>query len=137
MARPWGPMTAQIENFIRAEARGEEHDKILQDVFGLGPDATREEKHRAQLKMSRWRKRPDFKPIWDDEISGAVRRHLPGAINRLLKQVDNSNDWVANKAANDVMGLARSIGLIHNEETALKVQIEGMPDLGSPDDDDG
>ena len=135
MARPLGPMTAQMENFIRAEARGEDYDKILLEVFGVGPDSTKEEKHRAQLKMSRWRKRPDFKAIWDDEISGAVRRHLPGALNRLLKQIDNNNDWVANKAINDVMNIAKSIGIIQNEEQAVRVQFEGMPDIGSPDED--
>lgn len=137
MGRPKGPLTAQIENFIRAEARGEPHDEVLKLCFGLEPGCDPIEKHNAEQKMSRWRKREDFKPIWDDELTATVRRYVPSAVKRLNMQIDNDNDWVANKASNDVLGLAKSIGVIRNEETAVKVQIEGMPDLGSPDDDDG
>ena len=135
MARPMGPMTAQIENVIRAEARGEPHEKILKDVFGLEPGCDPKEKNKAEQKMWRWRHRPDAKAIWEDELASVVRRRVPYAVNRLNNQVDNPNDWVANKASNDVIALAKSIGVIRTEETAVKVQIEGMPDLGSPDTD--
>ena len=135
MARPLGPMTAKIETMIRMEARGESHADVLKECFGLGPDCDPIEKHNAEVKMSRWRRRPDAKPIWDDELAANVRRRVPGAISRLDKQIDNENDWVANKAANDYIGLAKALGVIKTEETAIKVQIEGMPDLGSPDEE--
>jgi hypothetical protein len=83
--------------------------------------------------MSRWRKRPEYLAIWQDELSVGVKRRIGGALERIAKQINSNNDWIANKAANDFLLLAKNIGLIHNEETALKVQIEGMPDLGSPD----
>ena len=137
MGRPMGPMTAQIENFIRMEARGEDHATVLQEIFGLGPEATREQKHVAELKMSRWRYRPDAKAIWDDEMAARVRRCIPRAVGRLEKQIDNENDWVANKAANDVVNLAKTTGIFQSEEKAISVKIEGMPDLGSPDVDEG
>ena len=132
MARPLGPMTARMENVIRAEARGEPYEKIL-EYFGLPPDADKKTRHNAQCRISDWRKRPDYKAIWDDELSATVRRRVPGAINRLDKQIDSDQDWVANKAANDYIALAKTLGVIKSEETALKVQIEGMPDLGSPE----
>ena len=135
MARPFQKLTAQIENVIRAEARGEPHNKILEEYFGITPDTDPKTRHNAQCKMSDWRKRPDYKAIWDDELAAKVRRRVPGAINRLDQQIDNENDWVANKAANDYIGLAKALGVIKTEETAIKVQIEGMPDLGSPDDE--
>ena len=135
MGRPMGPMTAQIENFIRAEARGEPHDQILKDCFGLDPGCDPKAKHNAECKMHNWRKRPDFKAIWEDELAVTVRRRVPGAVKRLNLQIDNENDWVANKASNDVITLAKALGVIKTEETAVKVQIEGMPDLGSPDEE--
>jgi len=135
MGRPLGPMTAQMENVIRAEARGDPYDEILEKYFGITKDSDPKARHNVQCKMSDWRKRPDYKPIWDDELAATVRRHVPGAVKRLNKQVDNENDWVANKASNDVLGLAARLGVIRTEETAVKVQIEGMPDLGAPDDD--
>ena len=133
MARPMGPMTAQIENFLRAEARGEPHEQILLDLFGPEFVSDPVKKNAAESKMARWRKRPDAKAIWDDELSATVKRRLPDAMSRLLKQIDNSNDWVANKASNDILTLAARIGVIKNEETAVKVEVSGLPDLGSPD----
>lgn len=135
MGRPLGPMTAKIETMIRMEARGESHEAVLKECFGLEPGCDPRLKHNAEARMCDWRKRPDFKPIWDDELAAKVRRRVPGAINRLDQQIDNSNDWVANKAANDYIGLAKALGVIRTEESAVKVQIEGMPDLGTPDDD--
>ena len=134
MGRPLGPMTARMENVIRSIARGDPHEKTL-EYFGLPPDADKKARHNAESRISDWRKRPDFKPIWDDELAARVMRRVPGAIDRIDQQIDNSNDWVANKAANDFLGLAKSLGVIKSEETAVKVQIEGMPDLGAPDDD--
>jgi hypothetical protein len=128
-----GPMTAQIENFIRAEARGEPHAKILEDVFGLPPGSDRRDIRNAELKMCRWRKRPDFKGIWDDELSIRVRRRVGSAISRIDMQVDSDQEWVANKAANDLIALAKSIGVIKSEESALHVKVEGLPELGTPD----
>ena len=135
MARPFQKLTAQIENVIRAEARGEPHNEILEKYFGITPDSDQKARHNAQCKMSDWRKRPDYKAIWEDELAAVVRRRVPGAVNRLNIQIDNQNDWVANKASNDVISLAKALGVIKTEESAIKVQIEGMPDLGSPDDD--
>ena len=134
MARPISRLTAQMENVIRAEARGEPHADILEKYFGLPPGSDEKDIHNAECKMWRWRKRPDFKAIWDDELTATVRRRVPGAVSRINSQVDNQNDWVANKAANDIITLAKSLGVIKSEETALNVKIEGLPDLGSPDD---
>ena len=136
MARPFQKMTAQIENFIRMEARGESHDAILREIFGLGPDDDPKEIHNADCKMSRWRHRDDAQAIWDDEMKARVRRCVPRAVGRLEKQIDNENDWVANKAANDVVNLAKTTGIFQSEEKAINVQITGMPEIGSPDDEE-
>lgn len=134
MARPYGPMTGKIENFIRMEARGESPNDILREIFHLDPETcTHAEKNRAWQTMHRWRYRPDAKAIWDDELSAVVRRHVPGAVKRISTQVDNDNDWVSNKASNDLLALAQRLGVVRSEETAIKVQVEGMPDLGSPE----
>lgn len=137
MARPTGPMTARIEQFIRMEARGEPADDILREIFKLDPDnCDPKEKNKAYQQMFRWRHRPDAEAIWQDELRAVVRRHVPVSIGRINKQIDSDTEWLANKAANDVITLASRIGVIRTEETALKVEINGMPDLGSPDDSD-
>ena len=134
MARPLAPMTAKIESFIRMEARGEDPNDILRKVFHLDPETcSNEEKNTAFQQMWRWRHRPDAQAIWDDEVRAVVKLCIPNAVNRIMKQLNDENGWLANKAANDVVNLAKTTSIFQSEEKALKVQIEGMPDLGSPD----
>ena len=133
MARPMKPMTARIENFIRAEARGEPHDQILREQFGITDESTKADILRAEQQMYRWRHRKDADAIWQDELKAVVRRCVPNAANRIRNQIDSDTEWLANKAANDVITLAGRIGVIKTEETALQVQVTGMPDIGSPD----
>ena len=133
MARPYGPLTAQIENVIRAKARGEPHDKILREYFGIDPDTDPSGKHAAECKIARWKKRPDYEQIWADELSQTVKRYAPKAISRLCSQLDDKNSWLANKAASDLLTLASKLGAIRNEEASVKVTFEGMPEIGSPD----
>lgn len=136
MARPTGPMTARVEQFIRMEARGEPADDILREIFHLDPDnCDPKEKNRAYQQMYRWRHRPDADAIWQDELRAVVRRCVPNAAFRIKNQIDSSTEWLANKASNDVITLASRIGVIRTEETALKVEISGMPDIGSPDEE--
>ena len=134
MARPTGPMTARIENFIRMEARGEPADDILKKVFNLDPETCDpKEKSKAYQQMYRWRHRPDADAIWQDELKAVVRRCVPNAARRIQHQIDSSTEWLANKAANDVLTLAGRIGVVSSEEKAMTVQVTGMPDIGSPD----
>ena len=134
MARPTGPITARIEGFIRAEARGESADDILREFFHLDPETCDpKEKNKAYQQMWRWRHRPDADAIWQDELKAVVKRRVPAAIGRINNQVDSDTEWLANKAANDVLLLAGKIGVIKTEDTALNIQIQGLPDIGSPD----
>ena len=134
MARPLAPMTARIENFIRMEARGECADDILRQIFNIDPENCDEAvKQRAYQQMYRWRHRPDADAIWQDELKAVVRRCVPNAAIRIRNQINSETEWLANKAANDVLTLAGRIGVVKNEETALTVQVTGMPDIGSPD----
>jgi len=133
MSRPVGPMTAQIENFIRMEARGEPHDVVLREIFGPEYVTDKKLKNAAESKMDRWRHRADRQAIWDDETKSRVLRRVPAAISRLEKQIDSDNDWIANKAANDYISLAKATGILQTEEKAVHVQVEGLPEIGSPD----
>jgi len=136
MGRPFAPMNAKIESFIRMEARGIDHNEIIKTLFGQEYLDDPVKKNAAQSKLTRWRHRPDAQAIWDDEIRNVVRQCIPSAVNRIKKQVDDDNGWLANKAANDVVNLAKTTSIFQSDDKAIKVQIEGMPDIGSPDDTD-
>jgi hypothetical protein len=116
------------------EARGEPADDILKKVFNLDPETCDpKEKNKAYQQMYRWRHRPDADAIWQDELKAVVRRCVPNAARRIQHQIDSSTEWLANKAANDVLTLAGRIGVVSSEEKAMTVQVTGMPDIGSPD----
>jgi hypothetical protein len=135
--RPKSRMTAKIENFIRMEARGESRADIMHEIFGVWPDDPDQKKvHNLDCIMSRWRHRPDAQPIWDDEMRARVKRCVPKAVGRLENQVDDSNGWLANKAANDIFNLAKTTGIFQDEDKAITVRIDGMPEIGSPDQDE-
>ena len=136
MSRPQKPMDAQMELFIRLEARGESRASILEKVFHLGPDAAENDIHNADCKMSRWRHREDAKQVWDDEVRNVIRQCIPRAVSRISQQIDSKEGWLANKAANDVVNLAKTTSVFQGDDKALTVKIEGMPDIGSPDDDE-
>ena len=134
MARPLAPMTARIENFIRMEARGESADEILRQIFHIDPETADDKvKQNCYQQMYRWRHRPDADAIWQDELRAVVRRCVPNAANRIKHQIDSDTEWLANKAANDVITLASRIGVVRTEEAAMKVEITGMPELGTPE----
>ena len=134
MSRPQAPLDAKQELFIRMEARGESRATILQTVFGLDVKTSPEnEIHAADSKMNRWRHREDAKAIWDDEVRNVIRQCIPRAVSRISQQIDSKEGWLANKAANDVVNLAKTTSVFQGDDKQITVQFTGMPDIGSPD----
>ena len=53
----------------------------------------------------------------------------------IKKQLRNEDQpWLQNKAANDLLNYGKS-QIYGDEERTVHVQIDGLPDIGSPDDD--
>jgi len=128
------PMTAEQELFTRMSAQGCSRSEILQKVFGIDPETAPDNvMHNADCKMSRWRKHPDFESTWKDEIRAILYGCTSEAIQTIRKQMREKDDWLQNKAANDLLNYGK--GQIYgDEERTVHVQIEGLPDIGSPDD---
>ena len=141
MANKHQELSDKAKNYIQMEARGVPMPVILQEIFGIPKDSTDTKKIKAAYQqMYRWRNHPYAKKYWDEEIAETIRRALPGALQTLIRQSGNDDGevkkgWLANKASNDLTNLAKNIGVIKTEETAIQIQINGMPDIGSPDDD--
>lgn len=130
------PLTGQQELFIRMSAQAKTREEILKAVFNLDL-LTEDEKtiHNADCKMSRWRKLPEFESIWKDEVKNILYGCTSEAVQVIkgqLKQKDQP--WLQNKAANDLLNYGKS-QIYGDEERTVHVQIAGMPEIGSPDDD--
>ena len=124
-------VNTQIDLFIRMEARGCTRPEKLQAVFGI-TDAKSVEAHNAENQMTRWRKLPEYGKIWNEELTKQDYEAIGLARKRLLEQLNSNNEWLVNKAANDLIaqGNKRIYGA---DESTVHVQVSGMPDIGSPD----
>lgn len=96
---------------------------------------------KADTDGKRAAKRKVLKKLTEDEVFQAYYRtiisewtvHSVGpALRKLRSQIDSDKEWLANKAANDI--IAQSKGLITGaDDNTMVVKIEGMPELGTPE----
>lgn len=99
-----------------------------------------EERKRKNLKgdkqrLQRLRKDEKFMEYYRSILTEWSVHYTGPALNKLAEQINSSEGWLANKAANDV--LQRSMPTIMgNEANTITVKVEGMPELGSPDQED-
>ena len=129
------PLNADQERFIRMSAQGKSRAEILKAIFNLDIGSSPEnEIHNADNKMSRWRKLPEFESIWNDEVKQILYGCTAEAVQVIKGQLRSDQGWLQNKAANDLLNYGK--GQIYgDEERTVHVQIDGLPDIGSPDDD--
>lgn len=129
------PLTADQERFIRMSAQGKSRAEIIKTVFGLDIEtAPDNEVHAIDNKMSRWRKLPEFESIWKDEVRQILYGCTAEAVQVIKGQLRSDQGWLQNKAANDLLNYGKS-QIYGDEERTVHVQIDGLPDIGSPDDD--
>lgn len=129
------PLTGDQERFVRMSAQGCSRTEILKAVFGLDiGTAPENEIHAADAKMSRWRKHPDFEAVWKDEVKQILYGCTAEAVQVIKGQLRSDQGWLQNKAANDLLNYGKT-QIYGDEERTVHVQIEGLPDIGSPDDD--
>ena len=130
------PLNAKQELFIRMTARGEPRADILKAVFDLDvATAPANEIHAADSKMSRWRSLPEFEGIWKDEVKQVLYGCTSEAVKVIRKQLRSDDvPWLQNKAANDLLNYGKN-QIYGDEERTVHVQIEGLPDIGSPEEE--
>jgi hypothetical protein len=130
---PKDKVTTEIDRFIRMEANGCTRAEKLHELFGI--DSLDDPRlHAADLKMSRWRKHPLYDSVWKDEIAKQDYSDFVTARQKLRKAMNNEKDgWLSMQASVNVLN-ASSKRIYGAEENTVTVHIEGMPDIGSPDD---
>ena len=119
--------------YAQMRAQDKPYEEILQELFGLGPDCDPKEKNKAAQQLWRWRTHPDFDNVFEKELERILRIAGGGAARVLVEQMkDKDQPWLRNKAANDVMNHRKQVIYGENEKQ-ITVKVEGMPELGIPD----
>jgi len=126
-------LTTDQEKFVRMEANGTPTPDIIKKLWNKVPDDP--EYHACECKLSRWRKHPKYEEVWKDEVRRQCFPMMSEGLKVIRQQMkDGSQPWLLNKAANDAISFAGK-KIYGNDENTVTVQISGMPDIGSPDDD--
>ena len=122
--------TTQQERFIRMEANGYSAAEIIREVFGTekgDPDY-----HAKECIMSRWRALPAYDEIWRDETRKQDYSDYSAARRTLRRTMASSDDWLSMQSAVNVLSNTGK-RIYRDDDSTITVKLEGMPDLGSPD----
>ena len=123
-------LTADQERFVRMEANGYSREEIILELFGIPHNG--EGYHAAECKLSRWSDHPKYEETWRDEVRKQDFGDYTKARKTLRRSMDDSDKWLAMQSAVNVLNSSGK-RIFGSEENTVHVQIEGLPDLGSPD----
>lgn len=111
--------------------RGFTEEQIIAEIW---PEKTEEKQiHAAKARLRNLRKDEKFQEYYRSIITEWSVHNVGKALTKLAAQIDDPNGWLANKAANDV--LTQSKAFTGSDESTVLVKVEGMPELGVPEED--
>lgn len=135
MSRPKSGFTPEMKQWMRMVVRKASRKEIFKEIFhedieNLSP----QEQGKYDTRLWRWRNHPDyhnewliaFKEQWGDILADAVAVVQEGLDDQQLP-------WRRTQHANLALAYGTKL-IIGEEERAIHVKVEGMPELGSPDD---
>lgn len=133
---PDDKLTRDIAKLAVMEANSASREEKMREIFGIDmATATDKEIHNADCKMSRWRKHPMFDQAWKEEARRWDYEDYILAREVFRKGMKQDKDgWLAMNSAVNALSNANK-RLFHDEDSAVTVKIEGLPDIGSPDDE--
>lgn len=136
MAAPYRkPFTPQQKLWVKCVVAGDSRAEIAQKVFHADPNNSTD-MHRVDACIYRWKRHPDYEKEWK-----AAYRELWGeitfeAVKELRKGLrDEQLPWRRTQHVNLALSYGSKI-LDGEDANTVKVQITGMPDIGSPADDE-
>ena len=131
------PLNSRARRYAQMKAQACSRAEILQEMFGLDlsdPEVDQKAVWAADKQCQRWRDHPGFDDAFETEINRILRAAAAPALQVLMEQVKSTSTepYLRNKAANDVMQHRRT-ALKSEDDSAITIKLEGMPELGTPD----
>lgn len=132
-------MTKQMAQAAQLLADGRDTDFIIHACFDLlaadGVSEDAEKVRRAKAKLREWQRHPVFQDHYRQIIRSVMFPAYSRAVNRLNTQIDDPNQWIAQGAAREVI-TRFGPDLMGQSDTTITIKVEGMPELGVPDQDE-
>ena len=111
--------------------RGYSDKKIVEELW---PEKTEDKQIKSACQRIRnLRRTARFQEYYRTLVTEWSSHHVGKALNKLVEQIDCDQPWLANKAANDVIQHSKQM-LTGVDDGTVVVKVEGMPELGTPDD---
>lgn len=103
-------------------------------VRAIWPEKTTDKQiNAAKQRLRNLRRGEKFQEYYRSLVTEWSVHHVGRAYNKLAEQIDSNQPWLANKAANDVLTHSKQM-LTGMDDGTVVVKVEGMPELGTPDD---
>lgn len=124
-------LTAEQDRFVRMEANGYTSEEIIKELFNVTKED--DQYHACECKLSRWRDHPKYEEVWKEEVRKQDYRDYITARTVLRRSMKQEKDgWLAMQSAVNALNNSGK-RIYQDEDSAVTVRIEGMPDIGTPD----
>ena len=131
---PKNKVPVKIDKFIRMEANSCTREEKLREVFGITDMNDKRKVNNADAQMCRWRKHPLYDEIWKDEVKQQDYGDYSMARKTLRRSMKEQDNWLSMQAAVNVLNAAGK-KIFGADESTVTVKVEGLPDIGTPDDE--
>lgn len=128
-------VSQEMKDFMKLEVRNASRPEIFRELFGVNvSDLSDKEANKYDAKIYRWRHHDEYQKEWISAFKqswGPIMAKALAVVDEGLD--DNSLPWRKTQHANLALAYGTKL-IVGEEERTVHVQIEGMPDIGSPDD---
>lgn len=126
--------TEQQRDWMRLVVRNASRKEIFREIFGENlEELTDQETNKYDVRLCRWRKHPAYHEEWLKAFKEQWSGIMADAVAVVQEGLhDDSLPWRRTQHANLALAYGTKI-LVGEEERAVHVKVEGMPDIGSPE----
>jgi hypothetical protein len=129
-----------IAKLALLDIEGMPRDNICAVLFNIMADGTITEDPkkltRARGMLTALRKDPTYKDIHRSTLLDMAAPAFDEALSEKQKLMrESNNEWLRSNVASDIIALYKPY-VLGDEEKALTIKFEGMPEIGTPDGDD-
>ena len=110
--------------------RGMTDEEIINSVW---PEKVTDNQIRAaKQRLRNLRNNEKFQEYYRSILTEWSVHNVGKALNKLSQQIDSEKEWLANKAANDVIQQSKAL-ITGADDNSVVIKVEGMPELGVPE----
>lgn len=128
-------VSQEMKDFMKLEVRNASRPEIFRELFGVNvSDLSEKEANKYDAKIYRWRHHDEYQKEWISAFKQSWGPIMAKALAVVDEGLDDSSlPWRKTQHANLALAYGTKL-IVGEEERTVHVQIEGMPDIGSPDD---